>query len=125
MKYTIYAFFLALPFANIPIFVNVYPIDIPLIFALLLIPFNRKAKLVKIMPLDIVVISYALFSLLSVIVDMSSIYEGARYYRLMVMTPVIIYVVIRFSGFSTEELRKGLFFMLPGIIWQGILLLKY
>ncbi len=125
MKHIIYAIFLLIPFANESVGGHIYPVEIPLILGFLLIPIALRKSAIKLTTLDILVGAYALFSLVPVAVGLDSLYVSARYYRLMVLTPVLIYVTVRFSSLSLTEVRKALLFMLPGIFIQGLLLLRY
>ena len=125
MKYILYAFFFALPFANKPIAGHIYPIEIPLLLGLLFLPFSPNLTTTRLNALDVLMFAYAVFGLLSVVVGMHSLYESARHYRLMVLTPVLLYVFIRFCPFLVRDIQKALFFILPGAFWQGVLLLNY
>ena len=38
---------------------------------------------------------------------------------------LLIYLVIRFGASSLQQLQKAIFFIIPGTVWQGGLLLQY
>lgn len=125
MKYVIYAIFMTLPFANKAIFEFIYPVEIPLLFGLMVYLFDRKGRVISLAPLDWFAFAFAVAGLLSVIVGIDSFYESARFFRLLVLTPFLLYFIIRFGVNDIEILRKAVFFILPGSLWQGALLLKY
>lgn len=125
MKYILYLVFFLLAFSNTSIMGHLYLVEIPVIIGAFMLPFKKDIKSLKLNALDYVVIVYVVFSLVSVAVGLETLYESARHYRLMVLTPFLIYLVIRFGASSLEELRKAVFFIIPGTIWQGILFLQY
>jgi len=126
MKYITYAIFLLIPFINqASVAEHILLVDIPVLMGSLLLPFSFKSRRQEIGVLDFLVIAYLVSNLLSVAVGIESLYESARYYRHMVLGPVLLYAVVRFSPLSLYQLRKAMFFMLPGIFFQGFLLIKY
>ncbi len=125
MKYIIYAIFFFMAFSNTSVFGHLYLVEIPVIIGVLMLFTHRDKKAFEFNSLDRLVIIYAVFSLVSVAVGIEYLYESARHYRLMVLTPVLIYFVIRFGASSIEELRRGMFFIIPGTVWQGGLLLQF
>ncbi|MFK5892048.1 MAG: O-antigen ligase family protein [Pseudomonadota bacterium] len=125
MNRVIYAIFFLMAFSNTSILGHIYLVEIPVVIGALMLPFHRDQKALSFNLLDRLVLTYAVFSLISVAVGIDSLYESARHYRLMVLTPVLIYLVIRFGSSSLEQLRKAAFFILPGTFWQGGLLLQY
>ena len=126
MNYIVYAIFLLIPFVNnVVVAGHIYLVDIPVLVGILFLPFSIKSRHQKIAILDFLVFAYLVANLLSVAVGLETLYESARYYRQMVLGPVLLYIVVRFSPLSADQLRKAMFFMLPGILFQGFLLIKY
>lgn len=126
MKYIVYAIFLTIPFANQAIVAgHLYLVDIPALMGMLLLPFNIKSGSYKLNILDFLVIIFLVLNMVSVVIGLDSLYESARYYRHMVLSPVLIYIVVRFSPLSVNELGKAVFCMLPGIFFQGVLLFRH
>jgi O-antigen ligase len=124
-KYILYALFLAIPFANIPIAGHIYPLEIPLLLLVFSTLFSNEKSTRSIRTLDALVLIYAIFSLVSVVAGADSLYESARHYRLLVLTPTLLYFVIRYSPQPMEVMHKGIYLMLPGIFIQGMLLANY
>lgn len=125
MNFVVYLLFALVPFTNMAIGGHVYLLEIPLLLCLFLLPFAPGKKLIKLTFLDVLVFIYALFSLISVAVGVESLYESARHYRLMVLTPVLIYFVVRLVPQKIENLRTDLYFMLPAIVWQVVLFIQF
>ncbi|NOX08320.1 MAG: O-antigen ligase family protein [Gammaproteobacteria bacterium] len=125
MKYIIYAIFFLMAFTNTALFGHIYLVEIPTVIGLFMLLSHRDNKALVFNMLDRLVIIYAIFSFLSVVVGLDSLYESARYYRLVVVTPVLIYMVIRFGASSIQQLQKAVFLIIPGTFYQGLLLVQY
>ncbi len=126
MQMLFFLLFAALPFANTSVMGHVYVLELVLVPCLLLLPFSSSARtVIRITVLDIAVLIYVAFNLVSVAVGADSLYESSRYYRLMILQPVLLYVAFRFSPLKLEQLRKGIFLMIPGVLWQTLLGIRY
>ena len=125
MKYLIYSLFALLPFTSVSIANAIYLIEIPLLFSVLVLATTFHRGVVRITLLDKLVAAYAVITFLSVAVGVESFYESARHFRVCVITSLAIYVVLRFGTAGFATLERGIFFMLPGIFWQGFLLIRY
>lgn len=117
--------FFLMAFSNKSVFGHLYLVEIPMVIGVLMLFFHRDKQALAFNSVDKLVVIYAVFSLISVAVGIESLYESARHYRIMVLTPVLIYFVIRFGSSSLEQLRKAMFFIIPGTLFQGGLLLQF
>lgn len=120
-----YILFAVMPLASISVFGHIYLVELLLGPCLLLLPFAASRKIIRITAMDIWVLAYAAFNLVSVVVGATSLYESSRHYRLMVLMPVLVYAAIRFSPLKLEQLRKGLFLMLPAVLWHAALGVRF
>jgi len=56
--------------------------------------------------LDILVLVFAFTNLLSVLLSEDQLYEGARYYRVHVLVPVLVYAFVRLSGMELRQVPR-------------------
>jgi hypothetical protein len=125
MKYIVYLIFITIPFASQTMAGHIYIIEISVSIGFCVLLFNLSKIEFRFTRLDLVVGAYALFGLVPVLVGSDFLYEASRGYRQMVLTPVLVYVLVRFSPCASQELKKALFLLLPGMVWLGLLLMKY
>jgi O-antigen ligase len=125
MNKLVYLLFLSLPLGSIG-FGHIHFGEIALYLNILFLPFlsggNKNNN--QIIALDIFVIIFAILHLISVAVDLNPLYESARYYRYLVLTPVLIYMVIRYLPVSTERLIKGMYFLVGGTLIQSVFVIR-
>lgn len=126
MNIMVYLFFASLSLGPTTFFRQLYVVEIPLILNILLFPlfFRQHASNNRIISLDIFVIVFALYNMISVMVGSDSFYESAKFYRYMVLTPVLIYILVRYVPVSTDVLRKGLYFLVGGTLVQSPFFIK-
>lgn len=120
MKTIFYILFLCLPLSNITIGGHVYVFELPLLLLLPVVLFKKSGGNNKLVALDVIIGSYMFFSLLGVMVDLSQAYEAARYYRINVLTPLALYIVIRKFPLDKSVLKKALLLFTPVIIGLAI-----
>jgi len=75
----------------------------------------------KFLFLDIAVFLYLLDSLISVVVDWPNLYLAARNFRAMVLSPTLLYIVIRSSFLDLKDIRRAFLFLIPGILIQSVI----
>lgn len=127
MKWSIYALFAVMPLTQVTVAGHVLLLEIVLlgvIFAMLMTGGNAGATK-RVLYLDVVIIVYAIFNLASVGAGGDDWYVSMRYYRWNVLAPVIIYFVLRKANLSAEMLKYGLLFLIPGMIVQAGMFIKY
>ena len=124
---TLYSLFLSMAFAQTAVLGHIYLFEIPTIFILFLFPlFIDKTSLpLRIISLDIIVLAYALFNLISVCVGIESLYESARYYRAMVLAPVVLYFVIRFTSMTPRIIKNGFYLIAFATLVQSLFFIRY
>ncbi len=127
MRILTYLLFASLSFPQVTVLGHIHIFEIPLLLILILLPFYSIGKEYrrKLLFLDVVVAIYALFSLLSVFVGADSLYESARQYRGAILSPVLVYVVFRNMPMSLSVMRRGLYMLIPGILYQAVLFIRY
>ena len=110
-----------MPFTHITILghIHIYEIVLlPLVFFLPII-IMKDVYSSKFLFLDIAVFLYFLDSIISVVVDWSDLYLAARNFRALVLSPTLLYLVIRLSFLDLKDIRRALFFLIPGILIQS------
>jgi hypothetical protein len=112
----VYLFFATVALPNITVLDRIYLVEIAgllLLFAIPLLP-NSATQGKKILSIDIIVLIYVFFNLIPVIIGYEKLYESARYYRAGVLTPGIVYFLIRFAPFSMKTSNRG-FYVLTAV----------
>ncbi len=126
MNWVIYFLFAAVSMANLTIAGEVYVVELAAVIALVA-SFSKGIKPVEIKALvyiDFIILIYAFFSLSSVVSGAEHLWESARYYRANILTPTIIYFAFRFLPLTPRLFKRGLYFMLPMITIQCLLLIR-
>lgn len=126
VDYFTYAFFAAIPFLQGTVLGHVYLPEIPLaVLAVLVLLGHQGRSTDGVRLLDVAVLAYAGFSLISVILGSDSLYESARYYRGNVLAPVIGYAVLSRAALRAETLRNAFLWMMPGLLVAAVLFVRY
>lgn len=127
MNYLYYAFFASIPFLQATIVGHVYipEILLALIASGALLSRREEPTPHHVQLLDVAVIAYAGFSLISVIVGIESLYESARHYRTMVLAPTLAYAILRYSPIPIDTLRNAFLWMMPSLVFQAGLFILY
>jgi O-antigen ligase len=114
-------------FAQTAVLGHIYLFEIPTIFILFLFPLfiNKKDLPFRITFLDFIVFAYALFNLVSVCIGIESLYESARYYRAMVLSPVLVYIVIRYASIEPRVIKTGFYLIAFATLVQSFFFIQY
>ena len=108
---------------------HVYVVEIALIMTIICLPLlflsggNKRNN--RIIALDVLVALFVLFNIISVMVGSESFYESAKHYRYMVLTPGLIYAVVRYIPVSTDVLIRGLYCLVGGTLVQSVFFIRY
>lgn len=102
------------------------PYEIAILIAMLLAVFTKNSGFRRITPLDLLVIAFAAYQLIGVLVSSELFHESARSYRYIVLGPVLIYFVIRTLPFSIKTFTKAHFLLSAVLLIQtGIVISLY
>ncbi|GEM_PF-6310774 len=127
MKWSLYALFAVMPLTQVTVGGHVLLLEIVLlgvVFAMLMSGENSGA-VKRILFLDVVIIVYAVFNLVSVGAGGDDWYVSMRYYRWNVLAPVIIYFVLRKAHITPQVMKYGLLFLTPGMLVQAAMFIHY
>ena len=127
MKFLLYCFFFTLTMPFLPaIGGEVLVYEIPLTIMFISLPLALRRHNIHFQGLDFGVLAYLIISVLSTFInpDSNTFYDAARYFRWTVLPPVAIYAIIRFAPLSLGAMYQGLYWMMPGIIFRGVLLVQ-
>ena len=123
-KAPLYLLFAVMPLFYVQVLPHVNAIEAALILNLLLVPalFGGRNPYLKVTGTDLVIAAYALIGLISVLVGSTSFYDSARLYRFLVVSPVVGYIVVRFSKLGPKELLRGLYMTIPATAIQAVVI---
>ncbi|MFK5894877.1 MAG: O-antigen ligase family protein [Pseudomonadota bacterium] len=126
MNWIIYFLFVSVSMANLTIGGEVYVAELAAFIALsaILMKGIKDNSIKRLVYIDIIILVYAFFSLTSVASGAEHLWESARYYRANILTPTLIYFAFRFLPVTPKLFKRGLYFMLPMIVIQCLLLIK-
>lgn len=126
MNWIIYFLFVSVSMANLTIGGEIYVVELAAVLALTVILLSgiKDKSIKKLVFIDIVILAYAFFSLTSVVSGAEHLWESARYYRANILTPTLIYFAFRFLPLTPDLFKRGLYFMLPLMLIQSLLLIK-
>ena len=121
----IYFLFATIPFWHLKIGPHITVYEVGLLVNLMVAPFFHFQARNRFRRLDVLVLIYAFYGVVSVAVGSDNLYESARTYRYLTLGPVLLYFIIRFTPSSYEVLRRGLYFMAAGILLQALIVLQF
>ena len=126
MKLILFLIFLFIPFGNISIGGHLYPIEIPVyIGSISILPVLFLKAKNKLISLDYFVLFYLLWNLVSVLVGADDLYGSARYYRVTVLIPVLLYLLIRYSTVDLRNIHRFMFLVFPGLLYEALLITDF
>jgi len=99
----------SLPLTNIKFFGHLYLFELiaAIIFLMILVLFAIGFVKIRLNHTDYIVLAFGFFSLISVAINIDSLYESMRYYRHMVLVPILVYFLIRSIFFEVYSTQKG------------------
>ncbi len=123
-KLPLYLLFSVMPLFYVQVLPHVDAIEAALIINVLFAPalFGGRNPYLKVNATDLAVVAYVFIGLISVLVGSTSFYNSARLYRFLVVSPVVGYMVIRFSKLVPKDLLRGLYLTIPATAVQAIVI---
>ena len=121
----IYILFAAIPFWHLKIGAHITVYEVGLLINVIMAPLFHFRGVNKLRWLDVLVLIYAFYGIVSVAVGSNSFYESARTYRYLTLGPVLLYFIVRFTPASYDVIRRGLYFMAAGTLLQTLIVLRY
>jgi hypothetical protein len=121
----IYILFTVIPFSHIKLGEHLTLYELGLLMNLIMGPFFFILVKSKFRWPDVLMLVYALYGIVSVLVGSVEFYESARTYRYLTLGPVFLYFIIRFTPVSYDVIRRGLYFMAAGVFLQTLIVLRY
>lgn len=119
-----YVVCMCLPFTAREVFGLIRPYELAALLALFSMFFVSKSGYRRITILDALVVIYALYQIVVVIVGSSVFYESARAYRYVVLGPVLVYAAVRLLPFSYNVVRRAHMLLIIVVLLQTLYTIK-
>ena len=122
-----YLFVATLPLTNIKFFGHVYLFELiaVMLFLIIVVFFAIGSIKIRLNYTDYSVLAFGFFSLISVAINIDSPYESMRYYRHMVLVPILVYFLTRFIFIEIYSTQKGSLVLILVTIFLVISMLIY
>jgi len=121
MNFLTYLLFTTIPLGQTVFLEHIYLNEIIISFIFICLPLLPKRKENnRILPLDVVIFLFGLSSLISVAIGSESFYESARFYRQMVLSPMLLYMLVRLIPVSMTTIVKAFYFMAGSVFFQAL-----
>lgn len=125
MNLPIYLLFAAIPFWHLRPFAYISAFEIVVIINLMLLPLYLGKSSNRWNGMDTLVFLFALYGVVAVEIGSSSFYESMRTYRYMVLSPALLYLIVRVQQLGQKQLAKSLTFFSTVVAVQSLAVIYY
>lgn len=117
----------SMPLTNVKFFGHLYLFELiaAIIFIMIIVFYAVGFVKIRLNYTDYIVLVFGFFSLISVAINIDSLYASMRYYRHMVLVPILVYFLIRFIFTEIDSTQKGSYVLTLVTIFLVVSMIVY